>query len=102
MDEKLVTIEELKELREKIKDKTIEEKDYMKIFEIFPSNHEEIEEEQTENESSKENAYQYTKTNPSMPSLLDKKAGFSNVIYLATMSLVFEVVFLAISFLIFK
>jgi len=101
MDEKLVTIEELKELRQKIVQNNAEENDYMKIFEMFPSN-EEKEDMSTENTTSKENAYQFTKTNPSMPSLLDKKAGFSNIIYLATMSLVFEIVFIAVSFLIFN
>lgn len=100
MEEKMVTIEELKELRDKLKNQEAEEKDYMKIFEMFPSNNDdEQKEEQTQG---KEEAYQLTKTNPSMPSLLDKKAGFSNVIYLATMSLVFEILFLAVSFLIYK
>lgn len=99
MEEKMVTIEELKELRDKLKNQEVEEKDYMKIFEIFPVNNDEQKEEQSQG---KEDNYQLTKTNPSMPSLLDKKAGFSNVIYLATMSLVFEILFLAISFLIYK
>ena len=34
--------------------------------------------------------------------LADKKAGFSNVIYLATLSLVFEICFLALSLIIYK
>lgn len=98
MDKSLM-IKELKELKDKVKQEKLEETDYAKIVEMF-SNLEE--QEEVAEEKGKENVVQFVKSNPKYPSLLDKRAGFTNVIYLATMSLVFEVLFLAISFMIFK
>lgn len=98
----LITIDELKELREKIKQDHMEEQDYMKIFELFPILDDKKEESVEENSMGQEQSFQLSKTNPSIPSLLDKKAGFSNIIYLASISLVFEILFLAISILIYQ
>ncbi len=95
----LITIEELKELRAKLQEEQMKENDYQKIFNVVPiERQEEIKEE--EEVGRERESFQKVKTNPKAPSLLDK-TGFSNVIYLATMSLLFEVVFLAVSFLIY-
>lgn len=98
--ERIVTLEELKTLREKLSDPYLPKDKYEEIMSIIGSDFG----GQVEDVSSsfnKENAKALVKTNPSAPSLLEK-TGFSNVIYLATISLVFEVIFLAVSFLIYK
>lgn len=107
--EKIITIEELKELRDRITNQRLNNDDYNKISQIFPDNDSDKiiqmfpdNNENSNEASAKESSYQLTKTSSQYPSLLDKNAGFSNIIYLATMSLVFEVLFLAISFLIFN
>ena len=112
--EKLVTLVELKELRDKLINKNLNNDDVNKINEMFPDNKnvqtfqnetnniDKVFPNENSKTSSKEIGYQLTKTSSKYPSLLDKRAGFSNVIYLATMSLVFEVLFLAVSFLIFN
>ncbi len=98
-----VTIEELRELREKMIREQMKEPDYEKLSELFPDvKTEDTKVEGSSQESVAQEALQLTKINPNAPSLLDKKAGFSNVIYLAVMSLVTEIVFLAIAFFIYQ
>lgn len=98
-NERSITKEELVQLRNKITSNNISNDDYMKIFELFPDTKKE--ENNQNNSRSNEQVTQLTKTSKVHPSLIDKN-GFSNLIYLATMSLVFEIMFIGISFLIFK
>ncbi len=93
MNERLIKIEELKQLKEKY----LKAQEEQKINNTQNVN-------TTNNNQGIGNQMQgpvLVKANPKAPSLLDK-AGFSNIIYLAAMSLMFEVLFLAISFLIYK
>lgn len=96
MNERLVKIEELKELKEKYLKAQEEQKNESSQISDNVNN---INSEQTT--SKEKEGPVLVKANPSAPSLLDK-AGFSNIIYLAAMSLMFEVLFLAISFMIYK
>lgn len=79
---KIITIEELKKLKEKVKENKITDLDYSKIVELFPD----VKEEKPIQLVKKDN----------------RKAGFSNIIYLATLSLVTEICFLALSLIIYK
>lgn len=99
--ERIVTLEELKELRGCLSNPNLSEDEYKKIISIIGNEFNRQEEKDSPVSSSKENGKALVKTNPSAPSLLEK-TGFSNVIYLATISLVFEVLFLTVSFLIYK
>jgi hypothetical protein len=94
MNERMMQIEELKELKTKL----LSEQEANKQAEQQSEN---TNQNNTENTTKQQETYQLVKANPSIPSLLDK-TGFSNVIYLASMSLMFEILFLAISFFIFK
>lgn len=87
---RLITIEELKELKDKLKSEKATDNDYNKIYSLFPD----------VKELEKEKPVELVKKDNSK--LADKKAGFSNVIYLATLSLVFEICFLALSLIIYK
>lgn len=87
---KLITISELKELREKIKSEKATDKDYMRIFQVF-----------SEDESKKDEKPTQLVKVPTQ-NVNNGKAGFSNIIYLATLSLVSEICFLALSFIIYK
>jgi hypothetical protein len=100
----LVTIEELKKMKEKIQNNTATDLDYERIVETFPTLKEDssIHQEDHSNTNAKEDSFQKSMTNASYPSLLDKNAGFSNVMYLAAMSLVFEICFLTLAFFIYK
>ncbi len=104
--ERIVTLEELKELRTHILSSNVSEEEKRKIVSFLGMT------QNTDSTASVEKGKTLVKKNPSVPSLLEKdtsttstlfeKAGFSNAIYLATISLVFEVLFLAVSFFIYK
>lgn len=97
--ERIVTLEELKTLRKKLSDPNLPKDKYEEIISIIGSDF--GVQEDVSPSFNKDSAKTLVKTNPSAPSLLEK-TGFSNVIYLAAISLVFEVIFLAVSFLIYK
>ncbi len=99
--ERIVTLEELRTLRKTLSDPNLPKDKYEEILSIIGSDFGEQDEKDASTSFSKEGAKALVKTNPSAPSLLEK-TGFSNVIYLATISLVFEVIFLAVSLLIYK
>lgn len=109
--ERIVTLGELKELRERLVSSNVTEEDKQKIISFFGNTLGETKEDTTFSSNFGEGKT-LVKTNPNAPSLLEKtpsstptlfdKTGFSNIIYLASISLVFEVLFLAISFLIYK
>jgi hypothetical protein len=98
--ERIVTLQELRDLRERLCSPNLTKSEYEKIRAVIGndfSNHQK--EESTSSNVEKGKAL--VKANPNAPSLLEK-TGFSNIIYLATISLVFEVLFLAVSILIYK
>lgn len=99
--ERIVTLDELKELKELLSSPNLTEEEYNNILSVIGNDFNRKEENASSVSPSKESAKALVKTNPSAPSLLEK-SGFSNVIYLATISLVFEVLFLAISILIYR
>jgi hypothetical protein len=92
----ILTLEELKKLKERLSSDDLTEDEYNKIMSVIGYT---LDNNSTNKSNEKEKSL--VKSNPNIPSLLDK-TGFMDVIYLATMSLVFEVFFLAVSFLIYK
>lgn len=98
--ERIVTLQELKDLRERLSSPHLTEDEYNKILSVIGNDFSNYQKEESTS-SSMEKGKALVKANPNAPSLLEK-TGFSNIIYLATISLVFEVLFLAVSILIYK
>lgn len=94
--DRLITIEELKQLKERIEKEKATDYDYMRIFQMFSMDQKEPENEVLENKKNEEKPMQFVKKDQ------NSRAGFSNIIYLATLSLVTEICFLAVSFIIYK
>lgn len=111
-------LSEWKLLREKAKNNQLEEEDIQRLvsdniielpadinYDKQPENN--LEEKTEENNSGAEHSYQKVFRNPSVPPLYTnddfrEKAGFSNVLLLAIISFISEILFIGIAFFIYK